>query len=452
VRSFRKANEGAGAARLFALGYAKGAYVAFLDADDYWDASLLETARAYLRETDADVLEFNYRRETPDGKLLETGPIRNGDYRGAACLRHYAQTRNSTHYLCNKLFRTRLFTGVCVPDVCIGEDACMLVQATNGAKRMLAVKDVLYHYVMTEGSLCRRAFDLRRLDALRADDFMVARAAEADGPSADHLAYAACAHAANLYCALKRADVPDREAQMRAVREQFDRYWGKIRRRGAVVRCASLKRNGLGDAVSPFPGPLQPAVTATPTCEPRKGGAEAMLTVVVPVYNVRPWLPACVDSLLAQTCREMEILLVDDGSTDESGALCDAYARENPSVRVVHQANAGLSGARNTGILAARGDMPGLRRRGRRGFPGLLRNDAGRHGRPCCDRRSAAWSGFRTAVFPPFRRRAGRPACGRPRRFFTASYHGGIPYVETVVAWNKVIRRAALGDCLFRSG
>lgn len=82
-----------------------------------------------------------------------------------------------------------------------------------------------------------------------------------------------------------------------------------------------------------------------------------MLTLSVPIYNKAQYLPRCVDSLLAQTVRDYEILLIDDGSTDGSGTLCDRYAAANPDrIRVIHKPNGGLSSARNTGIEAARGE------------------------------------------------------------------------------------------------
>ena len=79
-------------------------------------------------------------------------------------------------------------------------------------------------------------------------------------------------------------------------------------------------------------------------------------TVIVPVYNVKSFLKKCVDSILAQTLSDFELLLVDDGSTDGSGDLCDQLALEDSRIRVIHQENQGLGGARNTGIAAAQGD------------------------------------------------------------------------------------------------
>lgn len=79
------------------------------------------------------------------------------------------------------------------------------------------------------------------------------------------------------------------------------------------------------------------------------------VSVIVPIYNVEAYLPACLDSVCAQTLRDIEIVLVDDGSPDGCGAICEAYAARDERIRVIHQENRGLSGARNAGIEAAAG-------------------------------------------------------------------------------------------------
>lgn len=81
------------------------------------------------------------------------------------------------------------------------------------------------------------------------------------------------------------------------------------------------------------------------------------LSIIVPVYNVEPYLRKCVDSLLMQDLPkdDYEIILVDDGSTDNSGRIVDEYAAAHSNIHVIHQSNAGLSEARNTGIKAAQG-------------------------------------------------------------------------------------------------
>jgi glycosyltransferase involved in cell wall biosynthesis len=105
--------------------------------------------------------------------------------------------------------------------------------------------------------------------------------------------------------------------------------------------------------VTETPVPGSPATAPGP---PDEGGLK--VSVVVPVYNTRPYLAECLDSLLAQDlcAAEFEVVAVDDGSTDSSGELLDAYARQHPHLRVIHQENSGWPGRpRNVGLAASRG-------------------------------------------------------------------------------------------------
>ena len=91
------------------------------------------------------------------------------------------------------------------------------------------------------------------------------------------------------------------------------------------------------------------------------------LSVIVPVYNTEKYLRECIDSILGQTFTDFELILVDDGSTDGSGAICDAYAQKDPRIRVIHQENGGITVARKSGVrislLVWRGKIPHLHRR-----------------------------------------------------------------------------------------
>ena len=80
------------------------------------------------------------------------------------------------------------------------------------------------------------------------------------------------------------------------------------------------------------------------------------VSVIIPVYNVEPYLNRCVESVLRQSYHALEVLLVDDGSTDQSGMLCDQWAEKDSRIRVYHLENRGVSEARNSGIAAAAGD------------------------------------------------------------------------------------------------
>lgn len=81
------------------------------------------------------------------------------------------------------------------------------------------------------------------------------------------------------------------------------------------------------------------------------------VSVIMPAYNVEPYLAASIESVRGQTFRDWEIVVVDDGSTDRTGSIADGYARRDSRIRVVHQANRGLSAARNAGMRLARGDV-----------------------------------------------------------------------------------------------
>ncbi|HBK7124119.1 glycosyltransferase, partial [Enterococcus faecium] len=84
------------------------------------------------------------------------------------------------------------------------------------------------------------------------------------------------------------------------------------------------------------------------------------ISIIVPVYNVEKYLKKCVDSILGQTFTDFELLLIDDGSTDNSGSICDELAKTDNRIKVIHKENGGLSDARNIGIEVAKGDFIGF--------------------------------------------------------------------------------------------
>lgn len=79
-------------------------------------------------------------------------------------------------------------------------------------------------------------------------------------------------------------------------------------------------------------------------------------TVIIPIYNMEKYLEQCLESVVHQTFQDYEVILVDDGSTDASAAMCDSYSERYPQLHTIHQSNQGLSGARNTGLDVASGD------------------------------------------------------------------------------------------------
>ena len=85
-----------------------------------------------------------------------------------------------------------------------------------------------------------------------------------------------------------------------------------------------------------------------------------LISVIVPVYNVEKYLEKCVSSIVNQTYKNLEIMLVDDGSTDSSGKMCDEFAKKDDRIKVIHKPNGGLSDARNSALKIAKGDYIGF--------------------------------------------------------------------------------------------
>ena len=178
------------------------------------------------------------------------------------------------------------------------------------------------------------------------------------------------------------------------------------------------------------------------------------ISVVVPIYNVKPWLTECVNSILEQEIDvPFEVLLVDDGSTDGCAEVCDAFAAKDPRVKVIHQENAGLSAARNTGIDAAQGRYYAFVDADDRICPGFLQTlyDA-------CEEHDAYMSLCSLervqedgSFYEP--REIERPVaegvfCGKEllQNFFGP---GGLTYT---VAWNKLYRRAIFAQLRYPEG
>lgn len=175
---------------------------------------------------------------------------------------------------------------------------------------------------------------------------------------------------------------------------------------------------------------------------------EELISVVVPVYGTQQYLPCCVDSILCQTYSNIEVLLIDDGSTDGSGELCDAYARKDPRVRSVHQQNGGLSAARNTGIRLAEGAYIAFVDSDDIIAPDFLKvlyDAANMYG---CEISQCAFVRFLDQI--PETSYKAQIVCYSGREMCANLYNS--LYVPAVVAWNKLYRRELFQEILFPVG
>ena len=83
---------------------------------------------------------------------------------------------------------------------------------------------------------------------------------------------------------------------------------------------------------------------------------QPLISIIIPCYNVEEYLPKCINSIINQTYRNLEIILVDDGSPDSCGQICDEYAAKDARIKVIHKENGGQSDARNVAIDIAKGE------------------------------------------------------------------------------------------------
>ena len=173
---------------------------------------------------------------------------------------------------------------------------------------------------------------------------------------------------------------------------------------------------------------------------------EGLVSIVLPVYNVEAYLEQCIHSLLAQTYPSLELILVDDGSTDQSGALCDKLAKEDARIRVIHQENRGVSSARNHGMDCATGEYIGFvdpddwiePKMIQSLVEALRKNDAG--GAFC-----GYWEQPETVT------KTDRPILHAPEKMGTVSGSEalyqcliGMGYGYFTSVWNKLFRRSAI--------
>ena len=172
-----------------------------------------------------------------------------------------------------------------------------------------------------------------------------------------------------------------------------------------------------------------------------------MISVIVPVYRVEAYLDRCVESIRSQTVTDFEIILVDDGSPDRCGQICDRYAAIDDRIRVVHQENRGLSGARNAGLETARGEYLCFVDGDDEIDPGMLKS---MEHAICSDAYDLAICGYR--------RFAGDEAIPK-----TETESRGEPLTEKALweevfgrlsnaAWGKLYRRERIGELRFPEG
>ena len=238
-------NAGPGAARELGVKHASGNYIMFSDADDYWDSNFLAGIDVCIEKWGPDILEFGYRKVDLNGEIISNHPMIHTQYTNANCVEYYVDQRNTTNYLCNKVFSAKMFQGVHFPHLYAGEDAAVLLQLFVNARSYVSVSDIYYNYVMSPKSLCRAPFNIKKLDVVKSDDFMYDYLSKVRPDLCDKLAYAISARNAVLYCELMLSEVEEKEQIGAILKQRYKKYRSCAGNSRKVSESYSVQRKGI---------------------------------------------------------------------------------------------------------------------------------------------------------------------------------------------------------------
>lgn len=196
IQYFYQANQGVASARNCGLVHATGSVVTFVDADDYIGQGMYERMMTVMQEQDADIVECSCRLVRPDGRMLQNIELQEETLAGARqCVRQYLLQRNVRNYVCNKIYRKRLFRDLWFPKLKYSEDYYINSITHAKAGKKVILPDIFYHYVRYEGQttdVCR--VSLSNFDGVKAGR-LVARYFKKDRELRTYAAFYACEYA-----------------------------------------------------------------------------------------------------------------------------------------------------------------------------------------------------------------------------------------------------------------
>lgn len=356
-------NKGAGAARNAGIQIAHGEYLAFFDSDDFFDLRLLEKVTRKGDATNADIVMFgakHYNNQThefsPMDYILNKKCLPNKDPFSPLDIPDCIfQLTTASPW--SKLFR-RSFSekkGLKFQDLKNSEDILYVLSAISVANRISLVNEKLVSYRVGLNSNLESRKNLYPLEFYKAlltcREFLLAH---------------------NLYFGFERSFLLyiadniqynflhiSQEALPKYARENIVAEFG-LELRGNRVVVPEHQQHIAVDAILASGIPylkFKPELTpqAQIVCDTRDSTVSPFISVIVPIYNVEKYLKECLDSVLNQTLHNIEVICVDDGSTDNSLEIAKSYAANDNRFVILHQANKGLSAARNTGLLHVRG-------------------------------------------------------------------------------------------------
>lgn len=376
IKVLDQSHAGAGGARNTGLSAASGEYVLFLDSDDFFDRTLLEKIVVKGRKVQADALLFGAKRY--DDRTGETKNAPRYLWRRLIPEQEVFSRRDMDGRLFGlttpppwtKAFRRAfiLEQNILFQELPNSNDVRFVLTALAAAERIAVIReDLVYYRVYREGSIQNKKDEapLCFLEAYRAAyDELNRRGlyAEVEKGFCD-MVLSGCVYNLNTVYSEKarwsimRALCGGKFTDMGILSHPVEYYdMPEYFYRIAGIPFAVKVKDEQERYRAQEPGAAYSGEEDTGGREKSIASGKIKVSVVVAVYNMQQYLAECMDSILAQTLEELEVLCIDDGSSDQSLERLRAYAHKDPRVKVYHQQNAGLSAVRNRGLSLASGE------------------------------------------------------------------------------------------------
>ena len=339
IKVIHKSNGGLSSARNAGMKMMTGEYVTFVDSDDFLHPDALQTFVALAQEHGADIVQAGYVRGQET-----TFPEWKGVEKVTTYDNHTVFTSFTAKIIvCGKLYRAQLLDGITMPEGIINEDDWTTWKIYYRAKTIAVTNRPLYYYTVNPQSImgqAKRKPDTTYYGAYDERIGFFAQRGEKDLEDVARLQFCK-----SLFLSYANDQLTD--GQRNEIRRRFAENWEVLRTSQYVPRLYKV----LFFAFS-----KQPLIVSKAAKLRGGGKSEGRISVIVPCYKVERYLPTCIESILTQSYRDWELILVDDGSPDKSGAICDEYARRDKRIRVIHQPNSGVAAARNAAVRIATGE------------------------------------------------------------------------------------------------
>lgn len=321
-------NGGVCAARNKALEMVTGEYIGFVDPDDECTPDMFEYLMKGAENYGAGITCCRYYRVVPGKTTTSRCDGRTYIYTPEEAMEELVNHFIIRNVFWNKIFRKDVFDGITFPEGRIYEGTAMIYKLIEKTDKLVLLGDPKYYYYSNAGSYIytktfKNALDYAWAHITRYND-MIDKYPELGGKLMKDLT--AVLIELKKYKYVGEDDIKNNLTDIKLIEDFCEEHKKQIKKE-------IYKQTGsYGETVS----------------------------VIVPVYNVQAYIRKCLDTLIAQTYKDLEIILVDDGSTDMSGYICDEYAEKDERIKVIHQKNKGLCGARNAGLKVATGAYIGF--------------------------------------------------------------------------------------------